>query len=102
MKDSDELTLNKLLNWYSTYFPDCKIYKFLRVSNYHQAEIEIFNILNSIHYKKEHFYWDEQLITYAFNEIELKYPDINSIIINTEINQLSEINKKLRQYIINN
>lgn len=59
-------------------------------------------MLNSIHYKKEHFYWDEQLITYAFNEIELKYPDINSIIINTEINQLSEINKKLRQYIINN
>lgn len=98
MKDSLEITLQKLLNRYSTYYPDCKIYKFIRVSNCHNAEIDIFKILNSIHYKKEHFYWDESLINDAFNEIQLKYPDINSLLIHCDIKTLNQLNRNLRQY----
>lgn len=37
MKATTEKTLNSLLHRYSTYNPDCKIYKFVRVSNCHKA-----------------------------------------------------------------
>ena len=49
MKNSQEKTLQKLIHRYSTYYPHCKIYKFIRVSN--KAEIVIFKLLNKLHYK---------------------------------------------------
>ena len=56
MKESEDITLNSLLNRYSTYHPNCIIYKSVRVSNHHDAEKYIFELLKDIHYKKEHFY----------------------------------------------
>lgn len=97
MKDSSEITLQKLLNRYSTYYPDCKIYKFIRVSNCHEAELYLFEMLKSIHYKKEHFYFDEPLINSAFNEIQIRYKDINTIIKKLDIKTLNQLNRNLRK-----
>ena len=97
MKESYDITLQKLLNRYSTYYPDCKIFKFIRVSNCHEAELYLFEILKKLHYKKEHYYFDEPLINDAFNEIELKYPDINIIIKKLDIKTLNQLNRNLRQ-----
>lgn len=102
LKKSEENTLSDLLNRYSTYFPDCKIYKFIRVSNRHKAETKIFEMLSELSYKKEHFYFDENKIDNAFNEIKMLFPDINTIVINSEIDQISRINKNLRHYFKNN
>jgi hypothetical protein len=53
-------------------------------------------MLKKLHYKKEHFYWDENIINSAFNEIELKYPDINTIIKKLDIKTLNKLNINLR------
>ena len=100
MKISEEYTLNMLLTRYSTYFPDCKIYKFIRVSDVHNAEIEIFKMLNSIHYKNEHYYFKDQIIINSFNEIKIKYTDINTLIKNSDIITLNKLNKEFRYYNI--
>ena len=99
MKQSESSTLQSLLNRYSTYIPDCKIYKYIRVSDCHKAENEIFEMLKKLNYKKEHFYWDEQLINNAFNDIKICYPDINTLIINSDINMISNLNKQLREKV---
>lgn len=96
MKESEEITLSNLLNRYSTYHPNCIIYKFVRVSNHHDAEKYIFKLLKSIHYKKEHFYFDERLINNAFNFIKTCYPDINTLVSNSDINTVSNLNKSIR------
>lgn len=98
MKDSSESTLQELLRRYSTYWPDCKIYKYIRVSNRHEAEKNIFKMLKKLHYKKEIFYWNEKVINDAFNEIELKYPNnINEIIKKLDSKTLNQLNRNLRQ-----
>ena len=99
MKDTEEITLNTLLSRYSTYHPNCIIYKFVRVTNCHKAEVEIFKILKGIHYKKEHFYFDEDKINIAFNFIKMQYPDINTIVSKLDINTVSNLNKHIRQRI---
>jgi len=101
MKESEESTLSTLLNRYSTYYPNCIIYKSVRVSNCHKSEKYIFEILKSIHYKKEHFYFDKDKIDIAFNEIKMMYPDINTIVMNSDINTISKLNKYIRQYMKN-
>lgn len=97
MKQNESCTLQSLLNRYSTYIPDCKIYKFIRVSDCNKAENDIFNMLTNIHYKKEHFYFEQNIIDNAFNDIKIRYPDINTLIINSDINTISNLNKELRQ-----
>lgn len=102
MRESEENTLSTLLSRYSTYHPNCIIYKSIRVSNCHKAEKYIFEILKDIHYKKEHFYFDEKLINIAFGKIKIEYPDINTTVINSDINTVSHLNKYIRQHIKNN
>lgn len=97
MKQSESCTLQSLLNRYSTYIPDCKIYKFIRVSDCHKAENDIFNMLTNIHYKKEHYYFEPNIIDNTFNEIKIRYPDVNTLIINSDINTISNFNKQLRE-----
>ena len=96
IKENEDITLDSLLNRYSTYYPNCIIYKFVRVSNRHTAEKYIFEILKDIHYKKEHFYFNERLINDAFDKIKIEYPDINTMVINCDINTVSHLNKELR------
>ena len=96
MKTTSDKTLSALLDRYSTYIPDSKIYKFIRVSNCHKAEVNIFEILKDVHYKKEHFYFDQNKIDYAFNRIKTDYPDINTIVINSDIITVSNLNKQIR------
>lgn len=102
MKESEEITLSNLLNRYSTYYPNCIIYKSVRVSNHHDAEKYIFEILRDIHYKKEHFYFDENKIEQAFNFIKTSYPDINTTVINSDIDTVSYLNKQIRHQMKNN
>jgi hypothetical protein len=97
MKESEYVTLSTLLNRYSTYHPNCIIYKSVRVSNCHKAEVDIFNILKDIHYKKEHFYFDENKIEQAFDLIKTSYPDINTVVSNSDIVTVSNLNKQIRQ-----
>jgi hypothetical protein len=97
MKDSEEITLSTLLSRYSTYHPNCIIYKSVRVSNCHRAEVNIFELLKGIHYKKEHFYFDEKKIKYAFELIKIWYPDINTQVSKFDIDQVSNLNKRIRQ-----
>lgn len=102
MRESEESTLSTLLNRYSTYHPNCIIYKTVRVSNCHKAEKYIFEILSDIHYKKEHFYFDENKIEQAFDLIKTSYPDINTTVINSDIDTVSNLNKQIRHQMKNN
>ena len=101
MKETEDITLSTLLNRYSTYHPNCIIYKSIRVSNCHKAEVDIFNILKDIHYKKEHFYFDENKIQQAFDLIKTSYPDINTIVSNSDIVMVSNLNKQIRHQMKN-
>jgi S-adenosylmethionine synthetase len=101
MKESEESTLSTLLNRYSTYHPNCVIYKSVRVSNHHDAEKYIFELLKDIHYKKEHFYFDEHKIEQAFDLIKTSYPDINTVVLNSDINTVSNLNKQIRHQMKN-
>lgn len=98
-KYNEEEVLSKLLNRYSTYYPDCYILNYIRVGNYHKAEVTIFNLLDHLHSNKEHFQFNETEITNAFNIIKELYPDVNSLVKNTNINLLAKTNIILRKQV---
>ena len=58
-------------------------------------------MIKSIHYKKEHFYFNQDKINVAFNKIKTDYPDINTIVSNSNINIVSKLNTCIRQQIKN-
>lgn len=94
--DTLEDSETKLLTRYSTYYPDCKIIKCVRVGNYHNAEREIFNLLREIHYKKEHYFNNKNLINDAFTIIMNKYPDVNQLLLKCNPIEMTRINDYLR------
>ena len=99
IQETEETMLNRLLSRYSTSMPDCYIIHYTRVGNCHLAEKKIFKLLNDIHYKKEHFLYNKKKIEIGFNHIKKQFPDINTIIKNTSVNEVSKINEKLRQVL---
>jgi hypothetical protein len=97
MLKTEEETLTKLLTRYSTYHPDCVLFCHQRVGNTHKAEHKIFNILESIHYKGEHFYFNKELIRNAFVEIKTEFLNINDYIRQQNVENLTSINQSLRK-----
>lgn len=96
MEETEIDVENKLASRYGTYYPDYDLLYFQRVIDCHIAERELFNVLNSIRHKKEMFYKDIDKIEKGFNLIKEKYLDIDSYIINLELNDLNMINNTIR------
>ena len=94
--DNEDMVETRLLSRYSTSDPDCKIIFLKRVGNHHAAEIKIFELLSDLHYKLEHFNFDEVRIKNAFNTIATMYPHINSLVCKMNIDTITNINKSRR------
>lgn len=101
MKHTYDKTLSSLLCRYSTYIPDCKIHKFVRVSNCHKAEKRLFEMLEVIHHKKEHFYLDIDIIDESFDKVEMCYQNIDTIAKNLDIISMSSVNRQIREKQLN-
>lgn len=93
---SNEETLTKLLNRYSTYEPNCYIMRSIRVGDCHKAEDKIFELLSNKHYAKEHYYYDEKCINEAFEKISKLYPNVITLIKDVDAVTLTKINKQLK------
>jgi hypothetical protein len=97
--DTEQQVLNKLVRRYNTYYPDYEILDFMRTGNCHKAEYEIFQILTSqgIHYKRELFFYQQEIIRDAFDRVCEKYPSIQDVLEKTPVTTLTNLNRELRE-----
>lgn len=93
---TEQQTLNGLINRYSTYYPDFEIIHFIRVGNCHLAELRVFELLNDLHYNKEHYIFNDKIINQVFEQILLEYPNIQELIKKVDINVLNNINRFIK------
>jgi len=96
MNETEIQVENKLSRRYSTYYPEHNLLYFQRVNNCHKAEIDLFESISSLRYKRELFYYDKDAIEIAFSMISKKYPDIDNMIKKMDINELTQLNKDIR------
>lgn len=94
--DTEQQTMNGLLRRYSTYYPDFEVIHFLRVGNCHLAELKLFELLKNLHYHKEHYIFDKDLVNNAFNQVSTEFPNIQDLITSVDINTSTRINKIIR------
>lgn len=97
--DTEQQVLNKLVRRYNTYYPDYEILDFMRTGNCHKAESDIFQILMSqgIHYKRELFFYEQEIIREAFDKACEKYPSIQDVLEKTPVTTLTNLNRELRE-----
>lgn len=96
--ETDQQVINKLIRRYNTYYSDkYDILHFERVGNCHDAEKRIFDILNTLNYKREIYMYNDKKISDAFEVITNEYPCIQKLLCNSDVNILSNTNKRLRQ-----
>ena len=97
LKESEQQVINKLRRRYNTYYPEYEICYFMRASNYHKAEVYIFDLLKELHYKREIYYHDPVKIKQAFEKTSLHYPNIQSLILDSTPHFLTKLNHELRE-----
>jgi hypothetical protein len=94
--ETEQQVLDKLLRRYNTYYPDYEVIQFMRTGNCHKAELSIFESLKHLHYKREIYTYNFDDIQVAFEKAGKEYPNIQEILERTDIQVVSELNKKLR------
>lgn len=97
--DTEQQVLDKLVRRYNTYYPDYEILDFMRTGNCHKAETNIFERLKlkGLHYKRELFFHEQELIKEAFDIACEKYPNIQDLLEKTPVTILTSFNNNLRE-----
>lgn len=97
-QDTEKQVYRRLLRRYNTYYPEYIVKHFTRTGNCHLTEKAIFKDLKtqSLHYNREIYIYDEELINKAFKKACDKYPCIKTLIYNSNINVLNNTNKLMK------
>lgn len=99
--DTEQNVIDRLVRRYNTYYPDCEIIEFMRTGNCHMAELNIFDLLKHLHYKREMYNYNYEDINEAFNKSVKKYPTIQDRLKRFDVKVLSELNRKIREKLKN-
>jgi hypothetical protein len=97
VNDTEQQVINKLLRRYNTYYPDYDVIQFVRVGNFHKAELSVFQLLKDtgLHYKRE-IYYNNDIISDVFDNIREEYPNIQEQLLKSDSTTISTLNNKIR------
>lgn len=96
--DTEQQVLNKLLRRYNTYYGDkYDVINFERVGNCHDAEKFLFENLKSIKYDREMYFYNEKLLSDAFEELSSIFPNIQTLLCKSDPQTLSLLNANLKK-----
>lgn len=97
--ETEQQVIDKLIRRYNTYYPDFEILYFLRTGNCHKAELDIFESLKHLQYKREIYNYKEEDIKEAFKKAGEEYPSIQDIIEKMDVDILCKVNRILRDRV---
>jgi hypothetical protein len=99
VNDTEQQVINKLLRRYNTYYPDYEVIQFVRVGNCHKAELSVFELLKDtgLHYKREIYYNNHNIISNVFDNIREDYPSIQDQLLKSDSITISTLNNTIRK-----
>lgn len=95
--ESEDKVRNRLFQRYKTYYPEARIIMLVRVSNCDEAEIKLFELLDTLRVSNELFVFKESIIYETMNNVKHMYTNVNEVIKMLSSVELSVLNSQLRR-----